>query len=161
MENTYVAEFSGPYSEPSQATKFEQFMEIVCLTVSNVLNNIVFIFIAAAFKKSIDEFICKPKPFSLFITFLIFFPFPSLFFSSFLCISPKHYCVTRMFFNEIFYFRAFYDSNRVWSRKGKFYHKKEDMRELRTSALNIKLTTCLMCHASLHHNIEVCMTFKF
>ena len=70
------------------------------LSHSYVLNNIAFIFITAAFKEGIDTFICKPKPFNFSRTFLIFF-FPILipFFSLFLYILPKCYCITRILMN--------------------------------------------------------------
>ena len=115
-------------SESSLTTKTEHFVKIVtsfahcycrkfylgyltgflmrlqlCLTITNLLSSIGFICVAAAFKKGIDEFVCK---LSLSRTFLKYFSFPISSLSSFLCIPPKYYCITRMFFNEQFTFSS-------------------------------------------------------
>ena len=65
-----------------------------------VLNNIVFIFITAAFKKGISEFACKRMPFNLSRTIFSPFPIPSSYL--FLYIALKCCCITRMFFHEHF-----------------------------------------------------------
>ena len=110
----------------------------------NVLNDNGFIFITAAFKKGINEFICKPEPFSLSTKFLIFFQFPITSFSSFLCTPPKHCCITRMFFNELFHFESMKQISKVLSQ--------EKFKGTSHQCIDIKLTICLMCHTSLCHN---------
>ena len=71
------------------------------LSHSYILINIAFIFITAAFKKGIDEFVCKPELFNFSTMFLFFFLFLIPFFSLFLCIPPKCCCITRILMNYL------------------------------------------------------------
>ena len=76
--------------------------------------------------------------------FSYFFQFPITSFSSFLCTPPKHCCITRMFFNELFHFESMKQISKVLSQ--------EKFKGTSHQCIDIKLTICLMCHTSLCHN---------